>query len=34
VVVLAGDRNAGRAAEFHLRIDPRTADLRLAGVSH
>lgn len=34
VVVSAGDRSAGRAAEFHLRIDPRTTDLRLVGVSH
>jgi hypothetical protein len=34
VVVLAGDRRAPRAAEFHMRHDPRTSDLRLVGVSH
>jgi hypothetical protein len=34
VVVLVGDRKAPRAAEFHLRHDPRTSDLQLVGVSH
>lgn len=34
VLVLVGDRKAPRAAEFHMRRDPRTSDLRLVGVSH